>query len=152
MPQRRPEVSNMGASAWQVYNEAKKYMVNGGIDLDTDVIKMGLYKSTSNASTFTLSAASELTNPVTGGGYTGAKTLTCSVVVGASAKQYKFTHASVVFTASAANITSVMYGVIFVSGGEVIAWSKLSTAAFSVTSGNTLTISANATGGVFTIT
>ncbi|MCC6359567.1 MAG: hypothetical protein IT450_12555, partial [Phycisphaerales bacterium] len=57
-----------------------------------------------------------------------------------------------VFTASGANITSIMYAVIYVSGGKALCWSKLSTAAFSVTSGNTLTIGANSTGGAFTIT
>ena len=142
----------MAASAYSVYNEAKAYLVNGTVDLDTNVIKMGLFKSTSNASTFTLSTGASVTNAVSGGGYTGAKTLTCSVKVGASAKQYKFHYASVVFTASGADITSIMYAVIYVSGGKALCWSKLSTAAFSVTSGNTLTIGANSTGGAFTIT
>ena len=40
----------------------------------------------------------------------------------------------------------------YVSGGKAICWSKLSTAAFTVTSWNTLTIGANSTGGAFTIT
>jgi hypothetical protein len=142
----------MAASAFQVYNEAKMYMVNGTVDLDTNVVKMALFKSTSNASTFTLSTGASITNVVNAAGYTGAKTLTVSVKVGASAKQYKMHFADVIFTASGADVTSIMYAAIYVSGGKAICWSKLSTAAFTVTSGNTLTISANATGGAFTIT
>ena len=142
----------MAASAFTIYNEAKLYMVNGTVDLDTNVVKMGLFKSTSNASTFTLSTGASVTNAVNAAGYTGAKTLTVSLKAGASAKQYKMHCASVIFTASGADVTSVMYAVIYVSGGKAICWSKLSTAAFTVTSGNTLTIGANSTGGAFTIT
>jgi len=141
----------MAAAAWKVYNEAKQKLLNGTIDLDTDVIAMALYKSTSNASTFTLSTAASVTNPVDASGYTGKKTLTTSVIAGATASVFKFTFGSVIFTASSADITSIMYALIYVSGGEAICWSKLSTGAFSVTSGNTLTISPNATGGAFTI-
>jgi hypothetical protein len=141
----------MAAAAWKVYNESKQKFLNGGIDLDTAAVRMALYKSTSNASTFTLSAASEVTNVVNAAGYPGAKTLTCSVVAGANASTFKFTFASVVFTATTGDMTSITYALIYVSGGAAICWSKLSTGAFSVTSGNTLTISANATGGAFTI-
>ena len=119
----------------------------GLIDLDTNVLYDGLYRSTSNASTYTLSNTSELTNPVTGGGYTGAKTLTSVVVTaGASAKQIKFDAADSVFTASGGNIGSIMYSVIYASGGKLIAWAKLSTSAFTVTTGNTLTNQYNAAG------
>lgn len=142
----------MAASAWRVFNESKQKFLNGGIDLDTAAVRMRLHKSTSNASTFTLSAASEVTNAVTtnlSGG--GVKTLTCSVVAGANASTFKFTFASVIYTASGGDVSSIMYALIYVSGGAAICWSKLSTAIFTVTSGNTLTISANATGGAFTI-
>jgi len=142
----------MAAGSYTLYNEAKKYLNTGLIDLDTNVLYDGLYKSTSNASTYTLSNTSELTNPVSGGGYTGAKILGSVVVTaGASTKQIKFDAADSVFTASAGNIGSVMYSVIYASGGKLICWAKLSTAAFTVTTGNTLTNQYNAA-GIFTIT
>lgn len=141
----------MAAAAFKVYNEAKQYMLNGTIDLDAATIRMALYKSTSNASTFTLSTGASVTNVVNAAGYTGTKSLTASMIAGANASTYKFTFANVIFTASGADVTSIMYALIFVSGGKAICWSKLSTAAFSVTSGNTLTIAANATSGAFTI-
>ena len=48
----------MAATAWQLYNSAKKYIGQGGstITLGTGVFKMALFTSASNASTFTLSA------------------------------------------------------------------------------------------------
>lgn len=141
----------MAASAWTIYNAAKRYLVNGTLDLDTNTIKAYLLKSTSNASTFTLSTQAALTNPVSGGGYKGAKALTLlSVKVGASAKQSKWSAAPSIWTASGANIGSIMYCVLAVSAGKVICWSKLSTAAFNVTTGNTLTLNM-ATTGIFTI-
>lgn len=141
----------MAAAAWKVYNEAKAYIVNGTVDLDAATLRMALHKSTSNASTFTLSTYASINNVVNASGYTGVKNLTASVVAGATASTYKFTFGSVIFTASGADITSIMYAVIYVSNGKAICWSKLSTGAFSVTSGNTLTVAPNATGGAFTI-
>lgn len=141
----------MAAAAWKVYNRAKKHIVNGTIDLDSAILRMRLYKSTSNASTFTLSTIASLTNQVTvnvkGG---GTKSLTASVL-SVNASTMKFTIANVIFSTSGGDITSVMYGVIFQSGGKVIAWSKLSASIFPVTSGNTLTVAANGTNGIFTI-
>lgn len=139
----------MAASAWKVYNEAKKYFMNGTVDLDSSILRMALYKSTSNASTFTLSTAASISNVVNASGYTGVKNLTASVV-SVNASTWAFTHASVVFTASGADVTSIMYAVIYQSGGKAIAWSKLSSAVFTVTSGNTLAIIPNAN-GVFNV-
>jgi len=100
----------------------------------------------------TLTNVSQITNPVSGGGYTGAKQLTSVVVTtGASAKQIKFDAADSVFTASGGNVGSIMYSVIYQSGGKLLAWAKLSTSAFTVTSGNTLT-NQYSSSGIITIT
>jgi PDZ domain-containing secreted protein len=139
----------MAASAWRVYNEAKKYIMNGTIDLDTSALRMALHKSTSNASTYTLSTYASINNVVDAAGYTGVKTLTCSVKDSTSAGIFDV--ADVIFTASGANVTSIAYAVIYVSNGKALCWSKLSTSVpFTVTSGNTLTIQINAS-GVFRI-
>jgi len=120
--------------------------------LDTNALFDGLFKSTSNASDYTLTNVSQITNPVSGGGYTGAKQLTSVVVTtGASAKQIKFDAADSVFTASGGNVGSIMYSVIYQSGGKLLAWAKLSTSAFTVTSGNTLT-NQYSSSGIITIT
>jgi hypothetical protein len=152
----------MAASAWQLYNEAKKYIGNGTITLGAGVFKMVLATSASNASTFTLSAYSELTGEIaaTGGYATGGKNLvpaTGQWTVGASAKQYKFTYSTVglTFTASGASLTNVKYAVIRNStgagAGRLLCWCQLSSSQFTVTSPNTLTILPAAT-GVFTLT
>src|SRR5688572_20669533 len=140
----------MAASAFQLYNEAKKYLLTADIDLNAALLKAQLHKSTSNASTFTLSTLASVSVPVTGGGY-AAKTLASVVVTaGASAKQIKFDAADLVWTATASAIVSIMYLVIGVSGGKALCWSKLTTAVFTLSTGNTLTVQFNAA-GIFTL-
>lgn len=137
----------MAASAWRVYNEAKKYIQTGDIDLNTNVITMGIYKASSNASTYTLSTLASVTVAASLGIKTQKKTLTSiTVTAGASAKVIRFDCADLVFTASTASAFSCLYAVIGVSGGKAIAWCKMSSAGFSVTAGNTLTIQINASG------
>lgn len=141
----------MAAGIFNLYDSAKKYLVNGTVDLDTDVIKLYLAKGQSNASASALSTLASITNMVSGG-YTGAKQLaSITIGAGASAGQIKFDATDMIFTANAADIGSVMYAVIAESGGKLVCWSKLSSAAFTVTSGNTATVQFNAS-GIFTIT
>ncbi len=152
----------MAASAWQLYNEAKKYIGNGTITLGAGVFKMVLATAASNASTFTLSAYSEITNEVAAaGGYvTGGRDLvpaTAQWTVGASAKQMKFTMSSVglAFTASGASIVDIKYAILRNStgatAGRLLCWCQLSSANFTVASPNTLTVLPAAT-GIFTLT
>tara|TARA_R110000787_G_scaffold146539_2_gene260298 strand:+ start:269 stop:727 length:459 start_codon:yes stop_codon:yes gene_type:complete len=152
----------MAASAWQLYNEAKKYIGNGSITLGAGVFKMVLAKAASNASTFTISTYAELTNEVaTAAGYVaGGRNLvpaTAQWVTGASAKQMKFTMSSIglAFTASGASIVDIKYAVLRNStgagAGKLLCWCQLSSANFTVASPNTLTVLPAAT-GIFTLT
>jgi hypothetical protein len=144
----------MAATAWLLYNEAKKYIGNGTIVLGTTALKCKLTTSASNASTFTLSTLASVTSEIsaTGGYVANGKALTTLAwTVGASAKQYKFDADDLVYTASGAALTNVKFAVIGVSGGKALCWSRLSTSQFTVTSGNTLTIQMNAS-GIFTLT
>jgi hypothetical protein len=151
----------MAASAWQLYNSAKKYIGNGTITLGAGVFKMLLATSASNTSTFTLTAYSQITGEIaaTGGYVTGGKNLvpaTAYWTVGASAKQYKYTMSTVglAFTASGASLTNVKYAVIRNStgatAGKLLCFCQLSSSQFTVTSPNTLTILPAAT-GIFTL-
>ena len=137
----------MAASAFNMYNNAKRYLVDGTLDLDTDTIVASLYKNDSNASTFTLSLSSELTNPVATGGY-APQTLAISITD--NGLSTGVTASNIIWTASAADMTSVQFLAISESGGKLLCWCALSTAAFSVTSGNTLTVQFNAA-GIFTM-
>ena len=152
----------MAASAWQLYNKAKQSIGNGTITLGAGVFKMVLARSASNASTFTLSVYSQLTNEIsaTGGYVSGGKNLvpaTAQWTVGASAKQYKFTMSTVglAFTASGASLTNIKYAVLRNStgagAGRLLCFCQLSSTQFTVTSPNTLTVLPAAT-GIFTLT
>ena len=152
----------MAASAWQLYNSAKKYIGNGTITLGAGVFKMVLARSASNTSTFTLSTYASVTNEIsaTGGYVTGGKNLvpaTGQWTVGASAKQYKFTMSTVglAFTASGASLTDIKYAILRNStgatAGKLLCFCQLSSSQFTVTSPNTLTVLPAAT-GIFTLT
>jgi hypothetical protein len=152
----------MAASAWQLYNKAKQYIGNGTITLGAGVFKMLLATSASNASTFTLTAYSQITGEIsaTGGYVAGGKDLvpaTAYWTVGASAKQFKFTMSTVglAFTASGASLTNVKYAILRNStgsgAGRLLCFCRLSSSQFTVTSPNTLTVLPAAT-GIFTLT
>lgn len=143
----------MAASAWRVYNEAKKFMLTGAIDLDTSAMRMKICKGTKAAavSDYTRSTFASLTGETTNL-TTPLRTLTNVVVTaGTSAKEIKFDFDDEVWTASGGAITSIQYAVIGVSNGACLAWCKLSTAAIDISSGSTLTIQINAS-GCFTLT
>lgn len=152
----------MAATAWQLYNKAKQSIGNGTITLGAGVFKMVLARTASNASTFTLSTYASLTSEIsaTGGYSTGGKNLvpaTAQWTVGASAKSYKFTMSTVglAFTASGASLTNIRFAVLRNStgalAGKLLCFCQLSSAQFTVTSPNTLTVLPAAT-GIFTLT
>lgn len=152
----------MAATAWQLYNKAKQSIGNGTITLGAGVFKMVLARTASNASTFTLSTYASLTSEIsaTGGYSTGGKNLvpaTAQWTVGASAKSYKFTMSTVglAFTASGASLTNIRFAVLRnstgVGAGKLLCFCQLSSAQFTVTSPNTLTVLPAAT-GIFTLT
>ena len=152
----------MAATAWQLYNSAKRYIGNGTITLGAGVFKMLLARTASNASTFALSTYASVTNEIsaTGGYATGGKQLVPAAgfwTSGASAKQMKFTMSSVglAFTASGASLTNIRYAIIRNStgalAGKLLCFCQLSSSQFTVTSPNTLTVLPAAT-GIFTLT
>lgn len=140
----------MAASAWRVYNEAKKYMLTADLDLNAATMRIKLVKGTAaaNVSAYTLSTFASVTGLPAN---TSIKALTSPIVTALNGSAtIKFDATDMVFTAGGGDATSVQYAVIGISGGKALAWCKLSTAAFAVTSGNTLTIAFNAN-GIFTL-
>jgi hypothetical protein len=144
----------MAATAFILYNAAKRELLKGRCDLDTNLTRAYLYKGSSNASTTALILLGSATNAVSGGGYTGAKTLG-SITISLSGDAAKFDAADTIYTASGANITSIKYLIIASTfsgvGNQVVCWSRLSATAFSVTSGNTLTVQYSSS-GIFSLT
>ena len=158
----------MAAGTWKIYAKAKKYIGNGTITLGAGVFKMMLLNTSASAAILVLSTRSVWSSISTfeisaRGGYAanGRNLLpaTGAWTVGASAKQYKFTYstAGLVFTASGSTLgftKGIKYAAIRNStgagAGKLLCFCTLSTAAFSISSPNTLTILPAAT-GVFTL-
>jgi hypothetical protein len=138
----------MAAGAWTLYNEAKKYLMTGDIDLNASTLRMTLHTSASNANTATLSTIGSVTNEVTeSNGYSSSgKALTYTFTVGASASEYRLDATAVIWTATGGSIANVKFAVISVAGGKLLCRSQLSTSQFTVTIGNTLTITPDALG------
>lgn len=147
----------MAAGAWAVYNESKKYLGNLTLSFAT-AKRITLHTSASNANTATLSIYSELTNEVTeANGYSSSGKSLANVqwTQGASAGQYKFDADDPFWSANAGSIANVKFAVISnVSGGasgKLVCRSQLSTAQFSISAGNRMTITLNAS-GILTLT
>lgn len=140
----------MAAGAWTFYNAAKKHLMDGTIDLDSHTFRMCLFTSASNAATPTLSTLAAVTNQVAEQfGYSSSGKALTGVTwgVGASASEMRFDCTAVIWTAAGGSISAVKYAVIFdVTGGLLLCYSQLSAAQFSVTSGNTLTVTPSANG------
>lgn len=144
----------MAAGAWTFYNEAKKYLMTGDIDLNGDNFRMSLYTSASNAATATLSTIASVSNEVTeANGYSSSGKAITGVTwtAGASASEFRFDATAVIWSASGGTIAGVKYAVIWKSGAsagarKILCYSQLSTAAFAVTDTNTLTITPSANG------
>lgn len=140
--------------AWTFYNEAKKYLMQGDIDLNSSTIRMGLYTSASNAATATLSRHDQVTNELAdGNGYSSSGKALSAVTwtAGASASEMRLDCTAKIFTASGGNLANIKFAVLFIEGAsagarKLLAYSQLSTGQFTVTTGNTLTITPSANG------
>ena len=144
----------MAVGAWTFYNEAKKYLMSGDIDLNSNTFRMGLYTSASNAATATLSRHDQVTNEISeANGYSSSGKALASITwtAGASASKFRFNAAALVWTATGGNLANIKYAVIFQEGAsagarKILCYSQLSTSQFTVTTGNTLTITPSANG------
>jgi hypothetical protein len=153
----------MAASAWQLYNDGKRYLGTGTIKLGVGnggAFKMALFKTSGSAtvtnvalSTFaSLSGEVSATGKYVAGGL-ALPPVTGQWTTGATTTQMKFTYttAGLTFTASGAAINNIRYAVIYESAnGKLLCYAALSSTQFTVTSPNTLTVLPAAT-GVFTL-
>ncbi len=160
----------MAAGTWKIYAAAKKALGTGGnmtagaITLGVGVFKMSLHRASASAAILVLSTRSKFTSipgeiSARGGYVAGGRNLlpaTGQWVTGVSTKQIKFTYSTLglVFTASGSALNNIKYALIRTSvaagSGKVLCFCTLSTAAFTISSPNTLTVLPAAT-GVFTL-
>lgn len=153
----------MAAQAWKIYAAAKNKIGKGTLTLNSGVFKMSLHRNSASGTATSLSAISIWSSIVAeitaqGGYAAGGKAVPAAYwTVGASALQMKFSYttAGLVFTASGAALNNIRYAVIRKSSGATtsgfpICYCSLSSAAFTISSPNTLTILPNSA-GVFTL-
>lgn len=144
----------MAAGAWTFYNEFKRKIGNAEIDLDGATWRMSLFTSASNAATATLSVYGSVTSEVTeANGYSSSGKALSGVTwaTGASASEYRFDCTAVIWTGTGGTIPNVRYAVIWATGASagarhLMCYSALSTAQFTVGSGNTLTVTPSSNG------
>ena len=141
----------MAAGNWILYNKARKKILYGQINLDTSAFRMRMFKGVASASVSvsTLSLLSQIGTTNKTANMSSYPLVTATVTAIAASATHKFTAANIVATASGGAAT-VQYAVLYTSlsanGGHVLAWCKLSTAVFTVTSTNTLTVTTPANG------
>lgn len=146
----------MAAQAFKLYNRAIRKLGAGTIQLP-GAVRAALVGSAGNFATKTLSLFGSITDQVTeANGYSSSGKALASEVwtAGASGGQIKFDAADPLWTATGGAINSIKAVVLFMSGASaalchLLAYASLTSSAFNLSSGNTLTLQFNAS-GVFT--
>lgn len=147
----------MAAGAWTIYNSFKEYMADNTIDLDGTTFDLHLVASGGTVADVTLSALTSITGQLaSANGYSqSGKALTAVTwATGASASEYRFDSTATVWTATGGSLSDIRYAVLVARTGasgkdatnKLVCYSQLTTAGFSVTDGNTLTITPSANG------
>lgn len=140
----------MAAGAWTFTNNSRTYLLDGTFDLNTDSLKIALFQSTSNIGSGSTTYAG-LTNEVANGnGYTTGGNAVTGSLSGTTTVTFDTTDPAV-WTATGAGF-SARYAVLYEVSGNVLAYCLLDNtpADVTITAGNTLTITINAS-GVFTL-
>jgi hypothetical protein len=142
----------MGVGTWKLYTQSKRNIGRGTISLSATNFKLHFAKSTSDAMSnrTTLSAWTQVTNKVasTSGLHntTSGEALLAETWTSDGASGYKFDASAAILTALGTAISSVMFAIIAQSGGKLVAVCSLSSAAFTINPGSTLTITMHANG------
>lgn len=138
------------AGTWTFTNGARLKLIDGTFAINTDTFKMALLQSTSNIGASSTTYAG-LTNEVANAnGYTTGGASIALTAAGTTTVTVDIT-TDPVWTASGGSIVA-RFAVIYEVGGNVLCYALLDSAPADVTatSGNTLTVAANAS-GVFTL-
>lgn len=146
----RGRVGGGAAAAWSFTNGGRTKLLDGTFDIDSDTWKIALFLSTSNLAASSTTYAG-LTNEVaSANGYTTGGISIVLTLAGTTTVTVSYS-TSIVWTASGGSITA-RFAVIYEVSGNVLCYTTLdsSPADVTATTGNTLTITANAS-GVFTL-
>lgn len=143
----------MAAQAFKLYNRAIRKLGAGTIQLP-GAVRVILAGSGGNFATKTLSLLGSLTDQVTeANGYSSSGKALASEVwtAGTSAGQIKFDASDPIWTATGGAINSIKGCVLAMSGASagachMLAFASLTSTAFNLASGNTLTLQFNSNG------
>lgn len=141
----------MAAGTWTLTDEGRTKLLDGTFDIDSDTWKMAIFLSTSNIGAASTTYAGLTNEHANANGYTtGGQTITLALSGTTTVKVDIGTDP--VWTASGGSITG-RYAVIYESGGRVLCYALLDSTPADVTAtdGNTLTVAAHATNGVFSL-
>ena len=140
----------MAAGAWTFTNAGRTKLLDGTFDIDTDSYKMALFLSTSNIGAASTTYAGLTNEHANANGYTTGGIAVTLTLAGTTTVTVT-TSANPVWTASGGSIVA-RFAVIYEVGGNVLCYCLLdsSPADVTTTTGNTLTVAANAS-GVFTL-
>lgn len=140
----------MAAGTWTFPNSARTDLINGTFDLDTDSWKCALFLSTSNIGASSTTYAGVTNEHANANGYTTGGIAITLTLAGTTTVTVDIS-TDPVWTASGGSITA-RFAVIYEVGGRVLCYALLDStpADVTATTGNTLTVAANAS-GVFTL-
>lgn len=140
----------MAAGVWTFTNVGRTRLLNGTFDIDTDAFKCALFLSTSNIGAASTTFAGVTNEHAAANGYTAGGIAVALTLAGTTTVTVDIT-TDPVWTASGGSIVA-RFAVIYEVGGDVLCYSLLDTtpADVTATTGNTLTVAANAS-GVFTL-
>lgn len=147
----------MAAGIWTFPNSARTDLLNGTVDVDTDSFKMALLLSTSNIGAASTTYAALTGEHANANGYLTGGIAVALVLSGTTSVKVDIT-TDPVWTASGGSIVA-RFAVIYEVAGRVLCYSLLENGAdgtggpaadVTATTGNTLTVAANAS-GVFTL-
>jgi hypothetical protein len=140
----------MAAGTWTFTNTGRTSLLNGTFDLDSDTMKIALFLSTSNIGAASTTYAGVTNEHANANGYTTGGNAVTPSLSGTTTVTFD-TSDPTAWTASGGSITA-RFAVLYEVSGNVICYCLLDStpADVTATTGNTLTVSINAS-GVFTL-
>lgn len=138
------------ASAWAFTNGGRTKLLDGTFDIDSDSWKIALLLSTSNIGATSTTYAGLTNEHANANGYTTGGIAVTLTLAGTTTVTVSYS-TSIVWTASGGSIVA-RFSAIYEVSGNVLCYCTLDSAPADVTAttGNTLTLTANAS-GVFTL-
>lgn len=146
-----PFIGGGAAGAWTLTSGGRTSLLDGTFDLDTDSFKCALFLSTSNIGAASTTYAGLTNEHAAANGYTTGGIAIALTLSGTTTVTVAVTTAPV-WTASGGSIVA-RFAVVYEVAGNVLAYALLDAtpADVTVTTGNTLTVSANSATLPFTL-